>query len=438
MGISKLLSLARERLVRNYVVRHEAACWLTLAVSVGLVLGASQATAAPAAEATAGCRSEVTPPKGSRSPSPTSVSLATPSRGAYIGLYSIGPILADRRDFVSKTGHVPAIVFTFHDWVSDEDWNSSSPHLRTFADPMESTSISPLQLAEELRTQGGVLAVAWAIQCCDWDSTLFWYGFRKPTGTVTRLLAGDFDDYIVTVARQIRDYRHPIMLTLFSEFNYQGMMVFGKQGGERLEDTEQLCRLYGDPTWPDGPERIRDAFVHVIELFRREGARNVTWFMYAGSHYMNPHHEDYNPWLHPKFFYPGDEYIDWVGQSAYFIDPRIPPKLRQQELRTPITEALAPGYEAWRTVTQRPLFLPEFGILGDGSTSRARIIEEVFREVLPRFDRVHAITLAHFQIAQDVYEVPRLGVFRDEEIAWKRAVLENSQYLKQASFTGRE
>ncbi len=438
MGISKLLSWVREQSVRNYVLRPEAAGWLALAVSVGVLLCAAQAGAAPAPESTVGCRTEVTPPKASRSSSADRLSLAVPSQGAYIGLYSIGPILADQRDYGSKTGHLPAIVFTFHDWVSDEDWNSSSPHLRTFADSMESASLSPLQLAEELRKQGGVLAVAWAIQCCDWESTLFWYGFRKPTVTVARLLNGDFDDYIVTVARQIRDYQHPIMLTLFSEFNYQGMMVFGRQGGDRLEDTEHLCRLYGDPTWPDGPERIRDAFVHVIELFRREGAQNVTWFMYAGSHYMNPRHEDYNPWLHPKFFYPGDEYIDWVGQSAYFIDPRIPPKLRQQELRTPITEALTPGYEAWGSVTQRPLFLPEFGILGDGASSRARIIEEVFREVLPRFDRVHAVTLAHFQIAQDFYEVPRLGVFPDEKAAWNRAVRESSHYLKQASFKGRE
>lgn len=419
----------------DFSIRRES-FGLILSVAAGLVLYAAQASAASMPEATTGCRSDVAVPKAGWKSSVAQVSLEAPSHGAYIGMYSIGPILDDHRDFVSKTGHVPAIVFTFHDWVSDDDWNSSSPRLRTFADPLESASISPLQLAGELHKHGGVLAVAWAIQCCDWDSTLFWYGFRKPTVTVARLLKGDFDPYIVTVARQIKAFRHPIMLTLFSEFNYQGMMVFGKQGGERLDDTEHLCRLYGDPTWPDGPERIRDAFVHVIELFRKEEVQNVTWFMYAGSHYMNPNHEDYNAWLHPKFFYPGDEYIEWVGQSAYFIDPRIPPKLRQQELRTSITEALAPGYAAWGSVTQRPLFLPEFGILGDGRSSRARIIEEVFREVLPRFDRVHAVTLAHFKIAQDFYEVPRLGVYPDEERAWKRAVLENSEYLKHASFKG--
>lgn len=425
-------------MVRKYFLTREMARRLTLALILGFMLSAGQTSAAPPTKATVGCRTDVVPPKASRPEASPHTSLAPLRQGAYIGLYSIGPILDDRRDFIARTGHVPAIVFTFHDWVSDEDWNSSSPQLRTFADPLESSSISPLQLAEDVRQQGGVLAVAWAIQCCDWDSYLFWYGFRRPTVTVARLLNGDFDQYITTVARQIRDYRHPIMLTLFSEFNYQGMMGFGKQGADRLDDAEHLCRFYGDPSWPDGPERIRDAFVHVINLFRKEGVQNVTWFMYAGSHYMNPQHEDYNQWLHPKFFYPGDEYIDWVGQSAYFIDPRVPPKLRQKEIGTPITEALSSGYAAWGTVTQRPLFLPEFGILGDGASSRARLIEEIFHDVLPRFDRVQAITLAHFQIAQDFYEVPRLGLFVDEEAAWKRSVRESSHYLKHASFAGGE
>lgn len=412
--------------------------WWGLLLLSGLFVPATDAWASPAPEAVAGCRTDVPMPNGHHGSSADRVTLAPPSNGVYIGLYSIGSIVEDHKRFVANAGHTPAVVFTFHDWVSDDDWASSAPHFRTFADPLEASVVSPLQLAEQVRKGGGVLAVAWAIQCCDWESKLFWYGFRKPTVTVERLLRGDFDSYIVTVARQIKAYEHPIMLTLFSEFNYQGMMGFGKKGADRLDDADHLCRLYGDPTWPDGPERIRDAFIHVIDMFRKEDVRNVTWFMYAGSHYMNPRHEDYNPWLHPKYFYPGDDYIDWVGQSAYFIDPRVVPPLRQQELGTPITEALAPGYAAWGAVTQRPLFLPEFGVLGDGAASRARVLEEVFREVLPQFSRVKAVTLADFKIAEDYYEVPRFGRFEDEMSAWKRAVGENPYYLKQASFKGRE
>ncbi|MGH8612131.1 MAG: hypothetical protein ACREYF_08835 [Gammaproteobacteria bacterium] len=317
--------------------------WLGLLLAPGLFLVATDATPSPAIEAVAGCRSDVPAPKADRRSSADRVTLTPPSHGAYVGLYSIGSIVEDHKSFVAKTGHVPAVVFTFHDWVSDDDWDSSDPHFQTFTDPLESSAVSPLQLAEQLRKDGGVLAVAWAIQCCDWESRLFWFGFRKPTVTVSRLLRGDFDPYIVTVARQIRAYQHPIMLTLFSEFNYQGMMNFGKGGADRLDDVEHLCRLYGDPTWPDGPERVRDAFIHVIELFRHEKVQNVTWFMYAGTHYMNPRHEDYNPWLHPKYFYPGDEYIDWVGQSAYFVDSRVPRSFANRNSAPPLQKRWSRG-----------------------------------------------------------------------------------------------
>ncbi|WHZ21333.1 MAG: hypothetical protein OJF47_000445 [Nitrospira sp.] len=420
------MSRARQRFFRG------------LLLLCGLFLIAVDARPSPSTEAVAGCRTEAPALKQNRISAADHVTLASPSNGAYIGLYSIGTISEDRIRFTANSGHRPAIVFTFHDWVSEDDWASPSPHFRTFTDPLESSSVSPLQLAEQVRNEGGVLAVAWAIQCCDWESYLFWYGFRKPTVTVDRLLRGDFDPYITSVARQIKTYGHPIMLTLFSEFNYQGMMGFGEQGETRLDDVNHVCRLYGDPTWPDGPERIRDAFIYVIDRFRKEDVRNVTWFMYAGSHYMNTRHEDYSPWLHPQYFYPGDDYIDWVGQSVYFVDPRAVPKLRQQELATSVSEALAPGYAAWGAVTDRPLFLPEFGVLGDKTRSRARVIEEVFRDVLPQFPRVRAITLADFKIAEDYYEVPRFGTFEDETRAWRRAVRENPRYLKQASFKGGE
>lgn len=34
---------------------------------------------------------------------------------------------------------------------------------------------------------------------------------------------------------------------------------------------------YGDTSFPDGPERFRDAYRHLVTLFRQEGATNVTW-----------------------------------------------------------------------------------------------------------------------------------------------------------------
>jgi hypothetical protein len=274
---------------------------------------------------------------------------------------------------------------------------------------------------------GRLLALTWALQCCDFTSTAWWFGLRKTQVNLPRLLNGDFDDYIRQVAREVRGYGKPIMLALFSEFNWQAAMAFGKDGITRMSEADDLCGQYGDKRWPDGPERLRDAHRHVIDLFRAEGVKNVTWFMYASSGYMDPAGRNYSPWLHPRFSYPGDDYIDWVGQSSYFIDPawgRSPSKDAGL-----INQALAPGYAAWGEVTQRPLFLPEFAAVGDKGLDRSAILGEVMAKVLPAMPRVKALTLADFQIAEICCQVPRLGQHAPAEIAaWRRSVGDNPAY----------
>jgi len=69
---------------------------------------------------------------------------------------------------------------------------------------------------------------------------------------------------------------------------------------------------YGDPNYPDGPERYRDAYRHIINIFREENVTNVTWF-----YHFNLASLPDEPWNQPMYYYPGDDYIDWVGFSAY-------------------------------------------------------------------------------------------------------------------------
>lgn len=377
--------------------------------------------------AAASCSQNVTLPPARSHDAADAIKVLPSPNGIYAGVYSIGTTRVDVKAFTRKTGKPPTIVFTFHDWISDDDFASEHPRLRTFNDDMEDHGITPLQLARQLDAQGSILAVTWALQCCDFSSYAWWFGLRKTQVTLPRLLKGDFDDYIRTVARQVKAYGKPIMLSLFSEFNWQAAMAFGKDGTTRISQADDICGEYGDPRVPDGPERLRDAHRRVIDLFRAEGVKNVTWFMYANSGYMDPKGKDYSIWLHPKFSYPGDDYIDWVGQSAYFVDPkwgRSPSKDAAL-----IAKALAPGYAAWGEVTQRPMFLPEFAAVGDSTLDRSAILAEVMTTVLPSMPRVRALTLADFEIAEICCQVPRLGQsFPNEIKAWRASVGDNRAY----------
>jgi len=69
----------------------------------------------------------------------------------------------------------------------------------------------------------------------------------------------------------------------------------------------------------DGPERYRDAFRHIIDIFKQEGADHVTWFFAP-----DPIHPDqtWMPYLNEEWnaiknYYPGDDYIDWIGFTLY-------------------------------------------------------------------------------------------------------------------------
>lgn len=74
---------------------------------------------------------------------------------------------------------------------------------------------------------------------------------------------------------------------------------------------------FGDPTWPDGPEHYRDAYRHIIDIFRQEGATNVTFVFQTntidGGYLPGSYWE---PFQQMKHYYPGDDYIDWLGLSA--------------------------------------------------------------------------------------------------------------------------
>jgi hypothetical protein len=70
---------------------------------------------------------------------------------------------------------------------------------------------------------------------------------------------------------------------------------------------------WGDPSLPDGPEIYRDAYRHLIDLSRRAevNAGNITWALHLESE-ARP----YESWNVMKHYYPGDDYIDWLGLSV--------------------------------------------------------------------------------------------------------------------------
>jgi hypothetical protein len=71
---------------------------------------------------------------------------------------------------------------------------------------------------------------------------------------------------------------------------------------------------WGDRSYPDGPEIFRDAYRHIIDLSRRSdiNADNITWVQH-----FDMQGKPFEAWNSMHYYYAGDDYIDWVGFSAF-------------------------------------------------------------------------------------------------------------------------
>lgn len=129
---------------------------------------------------------------------------------------------------------------------------------------------------------------------------------REPVFTLQRIIRGKFDADLRAWAETARDFGTPLIVEYGTEVNGEWFSWNGQwNGGGTLKG-------YGSKRLPDGPERFRDAYRHIIQIMREEGAGNITWVFHANA-------GDYpsNSWNRMENYYPGDEWIDWLAVSAY-------------------------------------------------------------------------------------------------------------------------
>jgi hypothetical protein len=128
----------------------------------------------------------------------------------------------------------------------------------------------------------------------------------QPAYALERILAGDFDEYLSRWADAVRAFGKPMFATFGVEMNGDWFPWSGVYNGA------ETTTGYSDPNKPDGPERYVDTFHHIVDLFRERGVTNVTWVWQVNNESF-PDEE----WNRAFAYYPGDDYVDWVGVSAY-------------------------------------------------------------------------------------------------------------------------
>jgi hypothetical protein len=200
-----------------------------------------------------------------------------------------------------------------------------------------------------------------------------------PVFTMQRIIDGRFDDQIRAWAQGAKAAEVPIMIEFGPEVNGDWFPWNGKFNGAGKKDG------YGDKNWPDGPERFRDAYRHLIDIFRSVGANNITWILHVDSQFT-PHDE----WNQVKYYYPGDDYIDWIGISVFGAQLPEHDWLMFSPLLSDFTKQLNAA------TTKKPWMISEFAVIERKPNAKAEWIREALSSISSgKFPKVKGISYWH-------------------------------------------
>lgn len=134
-----------------------------------------------------------------------------------------------------------------------------------------------------VRDRGGIPLVDWG----GWDTCC---GAEQPEFALKTILQGSHDAYLIKWARAAKAWGHPFFLRMNPEMN-----------GWWSPWSEQVNG--------NAPGEYVAAWRHIVDLFRAEGANNVTWVWCPNieGQYSTP----------LSGLYPGDDYVNWTCMDGY-------------------------------------------------------------------------------------------------------------------------
>ena len=198
----------------------------------------------------------------------------------------------------------------------------------------------------------------------------------EPIYTLSKILSGAFDEKLRACAREVKSLGFPIMMEFGPEANGSWFPWSGAWNGR---DGDR----YGAKNHPDGPERFRDSYRRIVGIFREEGADNVTWVFHVASTSAPD-----TSWNAVRFYYPGDEWVDWIGVSLYG-------RLRSGDPVKPFDGMMRKIYPELAALSPtKPIALLELGVSDDPQgIDKARWIEGAMQSICAgHYPRVKAVS----------------------------------------------
>ncbi len=174
--------------------------------------------------------------------------------------------------------------------------------------------------------------------------TNFTEGGPDPNYTMQKIIDGDFDYSLTQWAIDASNINTPLLAEFGTEVNGNWFPWNGQYNG--AGETAE----YGNTNLFDGAERFRDAYRHIIDICNTNGATNITWFFHIDA-YSEPDID----WNEMENYYPGDNYINWIGASIYG------PQENGEDYQE-FSDIMNDIYPGLSNLSSNPIAILEFGI----------------------------------------------------------------------------
>ncbi|MDD5594517.1 MAG: glycosyl hydrolase, partial [Candidatus Margulisbacteria bacterium] len=187
----------------------------------------------------------------------------------------------------------------------------------------------PLATADWVRQNGSIPFIRLMLRSSEQNNV------AEPTFTLDRIIGGEFDEDLRAWARSAKEFKTPLLAEYGTEVNGKWFPWNG--------------------IWNDkaaGPEKFKQAYRHIVQIMREEKADNVLWVFH-----VNDRDDPAQAWNRFENYYPGDEWIDWLGLSVYG------PQKKTGWNRTPFRKLMDKAYgRLVKLNPDKPIALLEFGI----------------------------------------------------------------------------
>lgn len=336
--------------------------------------------------------------------------IQAPQGGMYLGQYEWST--GDIATFEQAVGRKATLWSRY--WAMDNfDENTGAP-------------VFPVELANQAWNEGQIVLA-------NGHDVIPLSDNPKPGFTIDKLLNGDYDDEIDSLAEQLSAFGKPVFFMVGREPNGIGSGYFGGFGSDGDQSFEwavanekgftefdpsqfpnsELYADLGDPKICDGVERLASAqryYHHYLvdikglDFLTFEG---MGWALIPIEDELNEaidagatqHHQDLISSCYDyRHFYPGDDYVDWVSLNFYTVDFLV-----EAWAHTGISEDFLISTETYlkklatimqkvrEVAPQKPVLFTELGFPDGLDRDSARAAERVtnsmnvFLDVYPEF-----------------------------------------------------